>query len=139
MFSRILIPTDFSPSAAEALRIAREGFPGAELQLLHVLDPKQVASALNSPAHAAEDRQALEARTRDRLGGIMQPGEERKVVIGTPSKKILELAAEWQADLIVMGTHGRTGLAHLLVGSVAEAVVRHARLPVLIAHEPQLD
>jgi nucleotide-binding universal stress UspA family protein len=137
VFSRILVPTDFSPSAAEALRIAREGFPGAELHLLHVLEPHQVASALTSPVHSADDRKALETKVLARLDGLMQPGEERGVAIGTPSKIILKLAADWQADLIVMGTHGRTGLAHLLVGSVAEAVVRYARLPVLIAHEPK--
>lgn len=137
MFDRILVPTDFSPSAAEALRIAREGFPEAEISLLHVLEPRQVASALKSPVHSADDRQALVAGVLERLTAIARPDELCDVAIGTPYEKILARASEWGADLIVMGTHGRTGLAHLLVGSVAEAVVRHARLPVLIAHEPE--
>ena len=139
MFDRILVPTDFSPSAGEALRIAREGFPGAEIYLLHVLEPKQVAGALKSPVHSAEESRALVAETRKRLTALARPSKLCDVAIGTPYEKTLARAAEWGADLIVMGTHGRTGLAHLLVGSVAEAVVRHARLPVLIAHEPQAD
>lgn len=137
MFDRILVPTDFSPSAAEALRIAREGFPGAEIVLLHVLEPKKVASALSSPVNSADDREALRAEVLGRLGQLARPGEQSDVAIGTPYEKILARAADLDADLIVMGTHGRTGLAHLLVGSVAEAVVRHAPLPVLIAHEPK--
>lgn len=139
MFERILVPTDFSPSAGEALRIAREGFPGAEIYLLHVLEPKKVAGALKAPVHSSEERRALVAKTLERLTALALPSELCDVAIGTPHEKTLARAHEWGADLIVMGTHGRTGLAHLLVGSVAEAVVRHARLPVLIAHEPEAD
>jgi hypothetical protein len=52
--------------------------------------------------------------------------------IGLPKEEILNTAKEWQADLIVMGTHGRTGLLHLVMGSVAEHIVRHATVPVLV-------
>ena len=55
-----------------------------------------------------------------------------RVIEGIPYKAIIDFAAEWKADLIVMGTHGRTGLSHALTGSVAERVVRTAHCPVLI-------
>jgi nucleotide-binding universal stress UspA family protein len=51
---------------------------------------------------------------------------------GTPQKEIINKAIEWNADLIVMGTHGRTGLEHLLMGSVAEYIIRHSPIPVLV-------
>lgn len=136
MFSRILVATDFSPAAGEALRIAREGFANSQVCLLHVLEPKQLASALNSPVHSGEETKAFGDKLLERLSLLAQDGEERLVEVGSPAETILARAAAWRADLIVMGTHGRTGLAHLLVGSVAENVVRKASLPVLIAHEP---
>lgn len=136
MFTRILVPTDFSPAAGEALRIAREGFKAAEICLLHVLEPKHVASALNSPVHSTDEAKALGHKLLERLNLLAQAGEERLVEIGGPAETIIGRATEWKADLIVMGTHGRTGLAHLLMGSVAENVVRRASLLVLIAHEP---
>ena len=51
---------------------------------------------------------------------------------GFPKKEIVKIAREWEADLIVMGTHGRGGLQHLLVGSVAESVIKHAGVPVMV-------
>lgn len=51
---------------------------------------------------------------------------------GTPFETILKVAEEWEADLIVLGTHGRTGLSHLLIGSVAEKVIRHSKIPTLV-------
>lgn len=139
MFRRILVPTDFSPAAGEALRIAREGFANAEICLLHVLEPKHLASALNSPVHSSDEAKAYGEKLLERLNLLSQAGEETLVEIGSPAETVLARAAAWQADLIVMGTHGRTGLAHLLMGSVAENVVRRATLPVLIAHEPGQD
>jgi nucleotide-binding universal stress UspA family protein len=53
-------------------------------------------------------------------------------LVGTPQKEIINKAIEWNADLIVMGTHGRTGLEHLLMGSVAEYIIRHSPIPVLV-------
>ncbi len=136
MFKRILVPTDFSPAAGEALRLAREGFTGAEIFLLHVLEPKRLADALSSPVHSTDEAKAQGQKLLERLNMLAQAGEERLVEIGGPAETILARAAAWEADLIVMGTHGRTGLANLLMGSVAENVVRRATLPVLIAHEP---
>lgn len=135
MFTRILLPTDFSSSAQAALELARGHFPQATRRLLHVLDPQRIAASLTSSVSAREDREALEGELRARLSELAWPGEELALEIGTAADVILSQAESWGADLIVMGTHGRTGLAHFLNGSVAEKVVRFARRPVLIEHE----
>lgn len=141
MFTRVLLPTDFSPSAEAALRTVRHHFPEATVRLLHVISPQQVAAfytgTFTSPVDAAAARQRLVAEALSRLGTVAQAQEDKVAVVGQAADTILEHAAHWQPDLIVMGTHGRTGLAHFLNGSVAETVVRHARLPVLIVHEAQ--
>lgn len=135
MFTRILLPTDFSPSAQAALDLARRAFPDASRVLLHVLDPQRIANAVTSSVSAKEDREEFEREEWARLQAVATSGEECMVKIGAPAETILAQADVWAADLIVMGTHGRTGLAHFLNGSVAEQVVRHARRPVLIEHE----
>lgn len=139
MFNRILLPTDFSPSAETALRTVREHFPDATVRLLHIISAQQVATlytdTFTSPVDAASVRQNLEREAVARLGAVAQGDDECAAVVGKPAETILEQADAWHPDLIVMGTHGRTGLAHFLNGSVAETVVRHARLPVLIVHE----
>ncbi|MEX2535013.1 MAG: universal stress protein [Trueperaceae bacterium] len=135
MFARILLPTDFSASADAAIGLAREHFPQADRCLLHVLDPQRIATSITSSVSAREDREALERELLARLESQAWPGEECTIEVGTAADTILACAQAWEADLIVMGTHGRTGLAHFLNGSVAERVVRHARRPVLIEHE----
>lgn len=135
MFTRVLLPTDFSASADAAVALAREHFPDAAACLLHVLDPQRVAASLTSPVNSREEREELERAMLAKLRELAREGDECVVRIGRPADTILAQAETWRPDLIVMGTHGRTGLAHFLNGSVAEAVVRHARLPVLIAHE----
>jgi nucleotide-binding universal stress UspA family protein len=136
MFTRILVPTDFSPSAEAALALVRERFPDAACRLLHVLDPKRIADPLAGAAPAKAERGALAGELTARLDEVAREGDERVVEVGMPVEVILAEAEAWRADLIVMGTHGRTGLAHFLNGSVAERVARRARRPVLIAHEP---
>ena len=139
MFSRLLIPLDFSSSSDAALRTARRHFPGAAVQLLHILSAQRIAQlytdTFTSPVDAAEARRTLERESLEQLQKLAQENEECAVLVGQPAEAILEQAAAWHPDLIVMGTHGRTGLAHFLNGSVAEEVVRNARLPVLVVHE----
>ncbi|MDZ7708568.1 MAG: universal stress protein [Trueperaceae bacterium] len=136
MFTKILVPTDFSSSADAAIALARENFPNAACRLLHVLDPKRVADPLAGAAPVRAEREALASELAARLDEVARDGDERVVEVGAPVEVILADAEAWRADLIVMGTHGRTGLAHFLNGSVAERVVRRARRPVLIAHDP---
>lgn len=139
MFERVLVPTDFSLSSEAALKTVRRHFSGALVRLLHVISAQQVAAfstaTPTSPVDAASARQKLVDEALVRLKELAREGEETVAVVGGPVDAILSHAADWHPDLIVMGTHGRTGLAHFLNGSVAEGVVRHARLPVLIVHE----
>ena len=139
---QILVPTDFSPTSDAALDYAREVAErfGATLQLLHVLQDPFVSGPLVAESSLTEtpgvrttileDAKArltarLTARDRDRFGA------QGEVVFGRGADTIIDYAADRGADLIVMGTHGRTGVAHLLLGSVAERVVRTAHWPVL--------
>lgn len=140
---RILVPTDFSPGAEPALRWAAAfaGAFGAEIILLHVLDLR-LAALMGMPDMApipAMDellRTAnAEAEQQLRALGAQFPDARTILREGAPRSVILEVAKAEGADLIVMGTHGRTGLSHMFFGSVAEHVVRHSRVPVLTARQ----
>ena len=145
--TRILVPTDFSPTADAALDYAfglAERF-GASLQLLHVLDDPFVFEGMSAEAYIAEApvlRSAMLADAREKLGHRAGPRQARvhvdtEVLFGHGARTIAEYAAERGVDLIVMGTHGRTGFAHLLLGSVAERLVRTAPCPVLTVRHPE--
>jgi len=142
MFSRILVPTDFSPASDAALEYARilAAKFGSTLRILHVIDDPSSSSAFvgDGFAPSTEDirnRLLKEARTRlDRLMNLADRSRyhaHADAVSGTPADAIIDFASATGTSLVVMGTHGRTGLAHLLMGSVAEQVVRTAPCPVL--------
>jgi nucleotide-binding universal stress UspA family protein len=132
----ILYPTDFSPEAGPALDVAgvlaREG--RRRLVILHVERPPLTTlggTAGVPPLSTEYDRERLGEQLRR-----IQPPQagisvEHRLEYGEPASVILAVARELDANLIVMGTHGRTGLRHLLMGSVAEQVVRQASCPVL--------
>jgi nucleotide-binding universal stress UspA family protein len=136
----ILVPTDFSEPSWYALQLAcalaRDH--GAHLLLMHVGAAPVIAYAEGIlPVDA--DAYALELR--ENLGAISVPDAniavERRLVMGTdPVSDILHVAEDEPCDLIVMGTHGRTGLRRVLLGSVAEQVVRRATCPVLTVKMP---
>lgn len=139
-FRKILCPTDFSEGAREALRLAiRELGPDGQLVLAHVWQPPY----LYGPDSGIPGSMFVETRTiaeneleKWRLEAV-QLGARRVTTVsvtGAPWHEIVELARrDPEIDLIAMGTHGRTGLRHVLLGSVAEKVVRHAPGPVLAA------
>jgi nucleotide-binding universal stress UspA family protein len=140
--SKILVPTDFSESADTALAYAKTlaGCLGASLHLLHVFtDPYGPAVYMPEvyvpPSEEARER-ALE-NARARMAERLNADEEiyfrgtRAIVTGLTATQIVKYAADHGMTLIVMGTHGRRGVAHLLLGSVAEHVVRTASCPVL--------
>jgi len=146
MFTRILVPTDFSPPSDAALEYARmlAARFGASLRLLHVIDEPTSASDFVADGYAPttdDIRDALLTQARERLAFAMNVADRARfhaasdAVIGMPAPAIVDYAAATGTDLIVMGTHGRTGLAHMLMGSVAEHVVRTARCPVLTVRQ----
>ena len=146
MFSRILVPTDFSPPSDAALEYARilAGKFGATLRILHVVDDPSSASDFVSDGFSpstAEIQGALTAHARKRLEHLMTSVDRLRfhayvdAVIGKPAAAIIDYAGATGTSLIVMGTHGRTGMAHLLMGSVAEQVVRTAPCPVLTVRQ----
>ncbi len=134
--NRILVPTDFSGTSDVALEYARALAArfDATLHLLHVLDDPFVAEGLAAEAYITEApsiRTSLLEDARTRLSHRVQGCATTEAVFGRGATTIVDYAERCGIDLIVMGTHGRTGLAHLLIGSVAERVVRTARCPVL--------
>lgn len=143
---RILFPTDFSPGAEPAAHWAAalsDAF-GAELVILHVLDlslaglaglPTQVAM-MPAVDELIERVRAENAQEMARVAAQF-PRARTMTREGPPRSTILQVAGEIGADLIIVGTHGRTGLAHVLFGSVAEHVVRHSKVPVLTVRETE--
>lgn len=143
-FKNILVPTDFSPAADraldEALGLARAF--GARVTLFHVyqLPPPVPDGEL---AYGSEVIDALERAAGAQLERARRDAERRagegvpisaRAVLGGPSDEILAQVQRGGHDLVVMGTHGRTGIRRLLIGSVAERVVRLSTAPVLTVH-----
>jgi nucleotide-binding universal stress UspA family protein len=139
----MLVPTDFSPYAERALhyaiRLART--LKARLTLLHVIQPVLLAGVDMGVALPTTYLQEVEEAVQDSMEEAMShvtaaglPGE-RVVLYGVPFQEIVDTAKARQVDLIIMGTHGRTGLMHVLLGSVAEKVIRLAPCSVLVVRE----
>lgn len=139
LFNKILLPTDFSDHANEALRYATQlaQTHAASLCLVHaydlvpfalpegpILDPRQ-AETMRIAVQQQLDRMRREAEAQ----GLTRV--ETQLLQGPAASEIVRLASDQGFDLVVMGTHGRTGLSHLLLGSVTEKVVRRAPCPVL--------
>jgi universal stress protein A len=138
---RILVPTDFSDPSAEALAsaIALAQAARATVDLVHVAfdtayavpPPIDVAVV---PVDLGKVMEHVNATLSDEVEKVRLAGLtcDSAVLVGRPEHEIVTRATATHADLIVMGTHGRSGLAHALLGSVAERVVRHTPCPVLI-------
>jgi nucleotide-binding universal stress UspA family protein len=138
--AHVLVPLDLGESSERTLEYARmlaRPF-GATLALMHVVPNPYVTAAsdvyLPPPQEFLDE---LERDARQRLDAFMTDDDRRTfraepvLKIGDPACEIVNYARAWPADLIVMSTHGRTGMAHLILGSVAERVVRTAPCPVL--------
>ena len=135
---RILCPVDFSEASRNAVRYAHEFAKGmgSSLVLLNVVEPRPMAVDMSLSYVPLEED--LEKAAREDLEEIIKVEREMgveveaDVEIGTPSEVIIEKARERDVSLIILGSHGKTGLSRLLMGSVAESVVRKATCPVLI-------
>lgn len=141
-FKRILCPVDFSRSSYEAVKTAAElalKF-SSELYLMHVLTPVPVEAGpaaagmgIDVPLYEHEVKASDKTALGDMIKKHIPPGirAHSMVTYGDPSAEIARTAEEKKADLIVISTHGRTGIGRIVFGSVAEKVVRHAKCPVL--------
>jgi nucleotide-binding universal stress UspA family protein len=136
----ILVPTDFSGLSCEAfswaMLLAKEF--KANIVIVHVISARAAEEMTAQPGNPwervleREDNAMIESFKHCLQSGFGQTVETQTFVeVGPAAEKIIEAAKEKDADLIVMATHGRTGLSHALMGSVAEKVVRQASCPVL--------
>lgn len=147
VFARILVASDFSDDAAAALEYATSlaSQLGAELHLVHAYRlPVEMFSPYGVALPSSvmpEIREAAERRLRQQLAPVKLSGLEGEAHLreGPPAATIAEVARELAADLIVMGTRGRTGLAHVVLGSVAEQTLRAAPCPVLTVRSGALE
>jgi nucleotide-binding universal stress UspA family protein len=146
MIKKILIPTDFSPSAMHALKYALElnKVFNARLYLLHVLQDITDFSEFNLspsilPQLYAEFEQNATKRLEEIVSTMVPPDIacDTYIVHGVPFYEIIQFAKDENIDLILIGSHGRTGLKHVLFGSTAEKVVKKASCPVLSVRHPE--
>ena len=137
MFSRILIAVDSSEPAQRAVEIGGQvaRAAGAKVKLLHVIHALPAFVGERQPHELHPARAA-----RDLLGRLMKRlphdvAAQRDVVDGVPAQRIVAAARDWGADLVVVGDHNRHILSRFVLGSVSDAVVRHAPCSVLIVRE----
>lgn len=147
---RILWPTDFSELSLLGGRYAR-GFCdvfGAKLHIVHVIPPPlspdmsvivpaEVPLAVSEPEMVAAAEAALQNLVDEQFGG--DETIEIAAIYGNPWTAICKYAHDNEVDLIVVATHGRTGLRHVLIGGTAERIVQHAPCPVLTVKDPERE
>ena len=143
----VLVPTDFSDASETALTYGRglaEAF-GASLHLVHVMEDL-LAHAWAAEVYVAAVpnlREEIERESRQRLSAMLPEADRERLraeialLSGNPFIEIIRYAKAKDIDLIVMGTHGRGPIAHMLLGSVAEKVVRKSPCPVLTVRDAQ--
>lgn len=137
----ILVAFDFSPASERALAWAGQLHRalGGRLHVVHVLDPIPLTDAILPypvPVVTQEQVTELAALLQERLTALDLDGTSEVLLASGTGQALLSTAQAWGATLLVMGTHGRGGVARLVLGSVAEHVVRHAQCPVVTVHAP---
>ncbi|NTU90690.1 MAG: universal stress protein [Chlorobiaceae bacterium] len=134
----ILCPLDFSDASKNAFRYACEFAKsmGSKIHLLHIVEPRPMAADMSLAYIPVEED--LEKAAREDIEPLVADARAKgidvqaDVMIGIPVDVILQQITEFDVSLLIMGSHGKTGLSRLLMGSVAEGVVRKAGIPVLI-------
>ena len=141
---QILVPLDFSETSMKSLQyaVAFARQFGAKITLLHVVVPQTYPTEMPYPISNEQEIVASAERMIERIKDENIPSELSAVTVvrhGVLFDSILDVARETRADLIVITTHGYTGLKHMLMGSAAESVVRQAPCPVLVVRECEHD
>lgn len=140
MDQRILVPFDGSDTATNALRRALEEHPEADVTVLYVIDLSELSYGVEGGAaenlHEAEKEEAEKLFATAR-GIANEYGEtiETATEVGQPEEVIVQYTKRGDIDHVIMGSHGRSGLSRILVGSVAEAVIRESPVAVTVARE----
>jgi len=137
---RILVPVDTSEQAHEACGFVVEQFPDAKLVLLHVINPAEAGYSAQAsiPSFSEEWYEQEKAAAEELFDELAAEAKaeglpvQTALEVGKPVRKIVEYAADEGIDQIVMGSHGRSGMSRILIGSVAEAVVRRSPAPVTV-------
>ena len=140
MGKRILVPADGSEQSTKALEHALEEFPDAEISVLNVIDPIDVgySSTVGMPGYSEEWYEESKENAEQVFEDAQDVADEYDVrlttetELGRPSQVIVEYAKENDVDQIIMGSHGRSGVTRILLGSVAETVVRRSPVPVTV-------
>jgi nucleotide-binding universal stress UspA family protein len=139
MGKRILVPVDGSEQAHQAFEFVTDEFPDAEVVLLHVVNPAEAGYSAQAsiPTFSEEWYKQEQQRAEtlfDDLAGTVDDAVAitHAIEVGKPVRTIVEYAEDNDADQIVMGSHGRSGVSRILLGSVAEAVVRRSPVPVTV-------
>jgi nucleotide-binding universal stress UspA family protein len=140
---RILFPTDFSHCNDAALKFASSlaSETGATLFIVHVHDTRDLNAAMGEAGYLylttwEEDLEKAQQSLRAIVPTVAGLSHQHECLIGSPASEILKFAEMHDIDLIVMASHGRSGLSRLLLGSVAEGVMRKANCPVLVVKQP---
>jgi len=135
---KVLVPVDFSDDSMAAVDVGLALVAAPEgLHVLHVLpelQPSEPLLLLEAYESGVRRKHAAD-KVRERFAGDQYAGVQVDVVVGDPGTEIANFAKQWRIELIVMPSHGRTGVARMLIGSVAERVTRLADCPVLILRE----
>jgi nucleotide-binding universal stress UspA family protein len=146
LFYRIVVPTDFSGGSEEAWALAQRiaEAVGSEIVLVHVsVEPPSYGEAslpLDTGWQVIESaRKWVEQELEKWAGAAREKGISVRTLVrtGSPYQEIVNLATDERADLVAMGTHGRSGVSRLLLGSVADRVIRLAPCPVLTVRKPE--
>lgn len=142
MEDRVLVPVDGSPQARNALDFALDEYPDSEIVVLHVINPLDsgVATDMSGMDYWEGWYDTAKEQGKEVLDRAVGTAEDRDRTVttaeatGSPAREIVEFAEDNEIDHIVMGSHGRTGMERILLGSVAESVVRRASVPVTVVH-----
>jgi len=148
MFKKILFPTDFSDVSRKALEYIKQlkGAGAQEAMVLHVIDEKELAVLSRVPDHYSQIIAHIEKDIAKVMAAIeaelTAEGFRVQLIVktGRPLTEILTTAADEKVSIIILGSHGRSNIGEMLLGSVSENVIRHAGVPVLvISREMQQD
>ena len=140
MFKKILFPTDFSDVSKKAVKYIKQlkGAGAQEVIILHVIDEKELLVLSRVAGQYLQITTQIEREVAEEMAAIEADMTTEgfrvtlKVKRGIPFTEIMTTAAEEKASLIVMGSHGRSNIEEMLIGSVSENVIRHAKVPLLV-------